>query len=92
MIMAAYFCLTCMMQDLAYRQPALGASAVSSHVLAGSFMQANLSAFSAALRAIGEALPAGAQRLLEMHAGVGAIGLSLMGHEGSSLTHLRQVM
>ena len=48
------------------------------HIAAGSFVQANYGAFQSALASIRRHLPPGS-RVVELHAGVGAIGLSLIG-------------
>ena len=48
------------------------------HMAAGSFVQANYGAFQSALASIRQHVPPGS-RVVELHAGVGAIGLSLLG-------------
>jgi len=51
----------------------------------GSFVQANFGAFQSALAAIADAVPSQAEHVVELHAGVGAIGLSLLGRSSSSI-------
>ena len=48
------------------------------HLAVGSFVQANYGAFQSALASIRQHVPPGS-RVVELHAGVGAIGLSLFG-------------